>query len=196
VKGKKPHVKRLAKSLRKDQRRAGAGRARKGDVRATAGGNTRRTMGLERENIEVARLLGALRAEKIKFQLIGMSAALLQGVGGTTNDIDLWIDLPTRQYMRPVNIALGLGAQLVRNTVVELVDSTLINFVYEVTGLKKFSAEFKKAKLLNFHGEKIPVLPLESIQRSKQAIMRPKDALHLYLIAEALKLRAHSKGKK
>jgi hypothetical protein len=158
-------------------------------------------MGLERENVEVARLLGALRAEKIRFQLIGMSAALVQGVPGTTNDIDLWIDLPTRQYMRPVNIALSLGAQVVRNTVVELADSTLINFVYEVTGLKKFAAEFKKSKILNFHGEKIPVLPLESIQRSKQAIMRPKDALHLFLIAQTLDLEnrnksARRKGKK
>jgi hypothetical protein len=130
-----------------------------------------------------------------------MSAALVQGVSGTTNDIDLWIDLPTRQYMRPVNIAVSLGAQVVRNTVVELVDGTLINFVYEVTGLKKFASEFKKAKALIFHGERIPVLPLESIQRSKQAIMRPKDALHLFLIAEALELmkrkrRRRSKTKK
>jgi len=90
---------------------------------------------------------------------------------------------------------------LVRNTVVELIDGTLVNFVYEVTGLKKFSSEFKKSKVLNFHGEKIPVLPLESIQRSKRAIMRPKDALHLFLIEQTLELSernklARSKGKK
>jgi hypothetical protein len=95
--------------------------------------------------------------------------------------------------MRPVNIALSLGAQVVRNTVVELLDGTLINFVYEVTGLKKFASEFKKSKFVIFHGEKVPVLPLESIQRSKQAIMRPKDALHLYYIAQTLDLMKRKK---
>jgi hypothetical protein len=200
MKSRKSHVKRLGKSLPANQGRARVRRARKGVVRETSRGNTRRALGLERENVEVARLLGALRDEKIRFQLVGMSAALIQGVPGTTNDIDLWIDLPTRQYMRPVNIALGLGAQLVRNTVVELADGTLINFVYEVTGLKKFSLEFKNSKLVNFHGQKIPVLPLESIQKSKRAIMRPKDALHLFYIAQTLELmkrkKASSKGKK
>jgi hypothetical protein len=116
-----------------------------------------------------------------------MSAAVLQGVPVTTIDIDLWIDLSPRQYMRPVNIALEMGATLVRNTIVELKDGALVNFIYEVTGLKSFGAEIKKAKLLTFHGEKIPVLPLESIQKSKQATMRPKDQAHLLYIAQVLK---------
>jgi len=116
-----------------------------------------------------------------------MSAAVLQGVPVTTIDIDLWVDLPTRQYMRPVNVALAMGATLVRNTIVELKDGTLINFIYEVTGLNRFGAELKKAKLLTFHGETVPVLPLKSIQKSKQATMRPKDEAHLIYIAQALK---------
>jgi hypothetical protein len=123
-----------------------------------------------------------------------MSAALLQGVPVATIDIDLWIDLPTRQYMRPVNIALALGATLVRNTIVELKDGTLINFVYEVTGLKSFGTELRKAKRLDFHGKKIPVLPLESIQKSKQAIMRPKDVAHLLYIEQALKMQEANKS--
>jgi hypothetical protein len=141
--------------------------------------------------------MGALRAEKIRFQLIGMSAAVLQGVPVTTIDIDLWVDLPTRQYMRPVNIALAMGATLVRNTIVELKDGTLVNFIYEVTGLNRFGAELKKAKLLTFHGETVPVLPLESIQKSKQATMRPKDQAHLVYIAQALKAeQLNNRGKK
>ena len=116
-----------------------------------------------------------------------MAAAVLQGVPVTTMDIDSWIDLPKRQYMRSVNIALAMGATLVRNTIVELKDGTLINFVYEVTGLKWFSTEITRAILLNFHGQKIPVLSLESIQKSKQAIMRRKDVAHLVYIAQTLK---------
>lgn len=136
--------------------------------------------------------MGALRAEKIRFQLIGMSAAVLHGVPVMTLDIDIWLDLPRRQYVRVLNLARSLGATVVRNTVVELMDGTLINFIYEVTGLGKFSTELKKAKMMDFHGKKIPVMALESIRKSKQAIRRPKDLVHLEYIAqtvEALKTR-------
>ena len=51
-----------------------------------------------------------------------MSAAVLQGVPVVTHDVDLWMDLPSRQYMTPVNLAIRQGAIMVRNTVVELTD--------------------------------------------------------------------------
>ena len=95
-----------------------------------------------------------------------MSAAILQGVPGSTQDIDLWLDLSPRQYMRAMNLACSLGGQFVRNTVVELRDGTLVNFVYEVTGLGKFATEFHRAIMLSFHGQKVAVMPLESIQKS------------------------------
>lgn len=118
-----------------------------------------------------------------------MSAAILQGVPGSTQDIDLWLDLQPRQYMRVINLARSLGAQMIRNTVVELRDGTLVNFVYEVTGLRKFASEFRHAKMLLFHGRKVPVMPLERIRKSKEAIRRPKDLVHLEYIAELLRLK-------
>jgi len=42
--------------------------------------------------------MGALHEEKIRFQVIGMSAANLQGVPGSTVDVDLWLELPARDY--------------------------------------------------------------------------------------------------
>lgn len=133
--------------------------------------------------------MGALRAEKIRFQLIGMSAAVLQGVPVVTHDVDLWIDLPARQYMRVVNIALHQGANLVRNTVVELSDGMLVNFIYEVTGLGRFATELRKARKMTFHGCEIPVMPLESIRKSKAAVMREKDHAHIHSIDQALRLQ-------
>ena len=132
--------------------------------------------------------MGALSAEKIRFQLIGMSAAILQGVPTATFDVDLWIDLPARQYMRAVNVARSLGAKMVRNTIVELRDGMLVNFIFEVTGLKSFAMEFRKARKLNFHGLTISVMPLESIRKSKAATMRPKDEAHIHYIDETLRL--------
>jgi len=132
--------------------------------------------------------VGALRAEKIRFQLIGMSAAVLQGVPVTTIDVDFWLDLPARQYMRAVNVARSLGAKMVRNTIVELADGTLVNFIFVVTGLKSFAVEFRRARKMNFHGLTIPVMPLESIRKSKATVMRPKDEAHIHYIDETLRL--------
>jgi hypothetical protein len=38
------------------------------------------------------RLLQELLARKLRFMLVGMSAALIQGVRGSTEDIDLWFE--------------------------------------------------------------------------------------------------------
>lgn len=130
--------------------------------------------------------MGALSAERIRFQVIGMSAASLQGVPGATLHVDLWLDLSPRQYMRALNLAVREGAQVVRNTVVELADGTLVNFVYEVTGLPSFKSVFPKAKKLKWEGVEAAVLPLELIQKSKESIRRPKDLLHIELIKQRL----------
>jgi hypothetical protein len=186
---------RLAKSIRPNKTGARSRRKRKVAVRAKSGLDSRRAMAHERDLSPLARLMGALGAEKIRFQLIGMSAAVLQGAPVATIDVDFWLDLPARQYMRAVNVARSLGASMVRNTIVELSDGTLVNFIYEVTGLKSFSVEFRKVKRLGFHGMRIPVMPLESIRRSKAAVMRPKDHSHILYIDQTLRLlRANKKN--
>ena len=57
----------------------------------------------------LGRLLAALEEENIRFMLIGMSAAIVQGVLGTTVDVDFWLDLPSGPYMRVQNIARRTG---------------------------------------------------------------------------------------
>jgi hypothetical protein len=180
------NAKRLAKSASQAARHERFGRARKNPVRPVRGGDAGRALADERELSPLARLLGALRVEKIRFQVIGMTAANLQGVPGSTIDVDLWLDLPARQYIKALNLALKEGAQVVRNTVVELSDGTLVNFVYEVTGLPAFAGTFGKAKKLVWNGMEVAVLPLELIRQSKKAIRRPKDLLHIELIDQRL----------
>jgi hypothetical protein len=135
----------------------------------------------------LGRLLAALEQEEIRFILIGMAAAITQGVMGTTLDVDLWIDLPARSYMRVQNLASRLGATVAANTVVYLRDGTPVNFVYEVTGLGPFATELAKAIRLPFHGRVIPILPLQRIRKSKAAIGRDKDKLHIQQISEFLR---------
>jgi len=182
-------IKRLAKGVSQNKARTRSGRAREGALRTQSGRNAGRKVARKRSVSPLAGLVGALRAEKIRFQLIGMSAAVLQGVPVSTIDVDLWIDLPARQYMRAVNAAVCQGAKMVRNTVVELSNGLLVNFIYEVTGLDSFAAEFKKARHMRFHDCAIPVMPLESIRKSKASIMRDKDPAHIKYITETLRLK-------
>lgn len=82
---------------------------------------------------------------------------------------------------------------MVRNTVVELSDGMLVNFIYKVTGLGSFAVELKKARKMKFHGCEISVMPLESIRKSKAAVMRDKDPAHIQAIDQVLRLRRRTK---
>jgi len=89
-----------------------------------------------------------------------MSAAILQGCPATTLDTDLWIDLPPRQYMRVLRLCRSLGATIRANTVVDLSDGSLVNFLYRVDGLLGFGQEFRRARRLKWLGTTVAVLPL------------------------------------
>jgi len=115
-----------------------------------------------------------------------MSAALLQGVPATTLDADLWINLPERRYVRVLDVCQKLGATVLARTVVALNDDTLVNFLYRIDGLGGFEEELASAIELDWLGLKVPVLPLESIIKSKRAVARPKDIAHLPLLEQTL----------
>ena len=118
-----------------------------------------------------------------------MSGAILQGVPATPLATDLWIDLPSRQYIRILNICRTLGGRIRANTVVDLSDESTVNFVYEVHGLKSFHQEYGRAKRINWLGTKVSVLPLERIYASKQFVGRPKDIAHLPLLKQIMDLQ-------
>ncbi|HKS36059.1 MAG TPA: hypothetical protein VJW76_02645 [Verrucomicrobiae bacterium] len=153
-------------------------------------------MGTRRKLHPVARLLEALEAEDIRFMLIGMSAAIVQGVMETTLDIDLWVDLPARQYMRVQNIARNAGAIMGANTVAYVEDGTPVNFVFAVSGLGTFAKECQHTKRFEFRGKRIPVLKLERILKSKEAIRRDKDLAHIVHIRNLLRCRRALKRKR
>ena len=118
-----------------------------------------------------------------------MSGAILQGVPATTLDTDIWIDLPSRQYMRVVNLCLRHGAKMRANTVVDLADGSTVNFLYEVHGLRRFRYEYQRAKKVSWLGAEVAVLPLERIYASKKFVGRPKDLAHLPLLEQTMKLQ-------
>src|SRR5690242_13589883 len=100
-------------------------------LRQKSGRHSRSTMADASRFSPLNRFIDALCAEKTRFIVVGMTSAILQGTPATTLDIDLWIDLPSRQYMRMINLARSLGAEMVANTVVVLPGNLTVNFIYE-----------------------------------------------------------------
>lgn len=148
------------------------------------------------ESHPIVQLLSALEAEGIRYMLVGMSAANLQGILVSTVDVDVWVGLPARQYMRVLNLCRRLGATVRSHNKVFLSDDMPVDFIYEVSGLPPFAREYRRALRLPFHGLTIPVLPLERIRLSKEAAGRDKDALHILLINKALKLKNDTEPKR
>ncbi len=146
-------------------------------------------MASSRKLSPLARLIYALQQKGVRFQIAGMSAAILQGVPATTLDTDIWVDVPERSYMKLLKLCRSLGAKTLAPTAIALSDDTLVNFLYRVNGLRSFETELKKAVRLKWFGMKVDVLPLESILKSKKFIRRPKDLAHLPLLQKVLELK-------
>ena len=173
--------------------RARPKRRRKVPVRPQPGRHAGRAVAVARELSPLTRLIEALEAEKVRFIVIGMTAGVLQGTPVTTFDVDLWMDLPSRQYIKVMNLALKVGAQMVANTVAVLPGDLPINFVYSVAGLNSFESEYRKARKLKWMGRRVAVLPLERIYASKKCVGRPKDLAHLPLLEQTIRLQRHLK---
>lgn len=122
-----------------------------------------------------------------------MTAAALQGAMASTLDTDVWIDLPTRQYLITHSICREQGGEVLAKTVIALTDGLIVNFLYQIDGLGSFENEYPKAKKLLWNRMRVSVLPLESIIQSKKHIRRPKDLAHLPLLEKALKAQRKPK---
>src|SRR5438046_1151070 len=139
---------RLAKGLSQTQRDARNERARKNPTRPKSRRNAGRAMAGARKLSPLARLVQSLGEEGIRFQMVGMSAAILQGVPATTTDTDIWVDLPERQYIRLPNLVVKQGGAPMVRTMYGLSDGSLVNFIFSMTGLKKFGDEYTRSREL------------------------------------------------
>jgi hypothetical protein len=178
---------RLAKGVSKAGRNARSDSEGKGSAGARAGRYTDGAVADARRQSPLARLIQSLGQEKIRFQIVGMTAAVYQGVMLNTMDTDIWVDLPTRQYVRLWNIIRSQGGSALSQTLYVLADGKVVNFLFAVTGLRKFAAEYQNALAVRLEGMPVKVLPLARILKSKKAIMRDKDVAHIPHIERVLK---------
>lgn len=128
--------------------------------------------------------------------MVGMTAAVYQGVMLNTMDTDLWVDLPTRQYIRLWNIIHAQGGSALSPTLYVLEDGKVVNFLFEVTGLRSFETEYRHAHTFRMEGQPVRVLPLERVLQSKRTVLRDKDVAHIPHLERVLKARRTLGGRK
>jgi hypothetical protein len=196
IKGRARNVEELAKDLSKTPSHARLNARRKGSVGSGASGDASGTVGDARSIPPLVRLIQSLGEEKIRFQSVGMTAAILQGMILTTLGVDIWVDLPSRQDMRLAKICLSQGETALSPVLYALSDGRLVNFLFEVNGLGPFRAEYKKAINSKIGLQPVKILPLESILKSKKAIMRDKDGTHIFHIERVLQARKRTGTRK
>ena len=124
------------------------------------------------------RLLESLLRHKIRFMVVGLSAAALQGAPVVTEDIDLWFDnLSDPKLMQAL---VKVGAAYIppfgyNPPMLGGAGSEPFDVVIRMNGLGEFADEWKRALEIKVGKLKLKVLPLERILASKQAANRPKD---------------------
>jgi predicted nucleotidyltransferase len=143
-------------------------------------------------------LLEALNALGVRYLIVGMGAALLEGAPGTTQDIDLWFGQIDAEHLREAAgragglYTPGFGAQppAIGGEGLDRVDVVLT-----ASGLDSFEREFIGASDYELDGVPVKVLPLERVIVSKKAAKRLKDTAQIPMLEAALAARnARQKG--
>ncbi len=137
-------------------------------------------------------LLQALDALGVRFLVVGMGAAVIEGAPGTTQDLDLWFGRIDEAQLREAaqraggfyTAGLGTQAPAVGGTGLDRLD-----IVLTAHGLDSFDEEYARAHEYDLDGTRVKVLPLERVVVSKRAARRPKDLAQIPLLEAALAAR-------
>lgn len=136
------------------------------------------------------RFLRELVRAKVDFMVVGLSAAALQGAAVVTQDIDLWFrDPEDNRIKKALNKVGGKYLPSMGDNPPVFVGDTVefFDIVLRMHGLGEFEEEKKGAIKVAVGIFKVPVLPLDRVIRSKQALGRPKDLLYLSVLADTQK---------
>ena len=135
------------------------------------------------------RFLRALLRRKVRFMVVGLSAAALQGAPVVTQDVDLWFedlsDPRIAEALREVDAAYVppsiLNPPMFAGGGVELFD-----IVLTMHGLGTFSKEIRNCVEVALGRHRLKVLQMDRILTSKRAANRPKDRLVIPVLEDSL----------
>lgn len=136
-------------------------------------------------------LLEALNRHGVRFLIVGLSAAVIQGANSSTRDIDLWFaDTSDPRLGEAIREAKGIWISGTFGTRPPQIGGDVIgdrlDVVTHMHGLRPFEDEYANAIEVRIDGIPLRVLPLERILVSKRASGRPKDLAALPALEEAL----------
>ena len=136
-------------------------------------------------------LFEALDRQGVRFMLVGLSAAVLQGSNTATRDIDIWFeDTSDPRIGHAVAEAGGIWVsesfgmrppQIGGDALGDRVD--VVNHMH---GLGKFADEIANSVVVDVDGLRLRVLELDRIITSKRATGRKKDLAVIPALEEAL----------
>lgn len=131
-----------------------------------------------------------LEARGVRFLVIGMTAAVLQGARGVTEDIDLWFErLDDPRIGEAARAAGGFyvsGSFGMRPPALGGALGERFDVVTHVHGADSFEAERGRAIALELEGVVLPIMPLARVLASKRASGRPKDLAQIPALEEAI----------
>jgi hypothetical protein len=135
------------------------------------------------------RLLLILLKRKVRFMVVGLSAATLQGAPVVTQDVNLWFEnvgeLKISRALQEVGAAYvppsNFNPPMLAGAGAELLD-----IVIRMDGLGIFADELKNCVDIPLGRQKLKVLSLGRILTSKIAANRPKDKLTIPVLRDAL----------
>ncbi|HEV8248314.1 MAG TPA: hypothetical protein VGP93_21205 [Polyangiaceae bacterium] len=137
------------------------------------------------------RFFTALEELGVRYLIVGLGAAVLQGADTVTADIDLWledrsdprIDTAARRaggVWIPGHFGMAppmLGGEKLGDR---------LDVVLTLSGLDDFETEYARAQTIEVDGVPMRLLPLERIIHSKRSANRPKDRAVLPALEAAL----------
>jgi hypothetical protein len=135
------------------------------------------------------RFLRALLRRKVRFMVVGLSAAAMQGAPVVTQDVDLWFedlsDPSIRKALKEVDAAYVapsvLNPPMFAGGGVELFD-----IVLTMHGLGSFAEELQNCVDVALGRHKLKILRVDRILASKRAANRAKDRLVIPVLEDSL----------
>jgi hypothetical protein len=139
------------------------------------------------------KFLRALDALGVRFMLVGMSAALLQGARGATDDLDLWFEnLSDPRIAQAAERAGGIYISGTFGLRPPQIGGDALGDRFDVVthldGLGSFADEWKNTRVVDLEGLAIRALLLSRIALSKRTAGRPKDLAQIPALEEAMAL--------
>lgn len=133
------------------------------------------------------RFLRGLTELGVRFMVVGMGAAVLQGADRGTEDIDLWFSSLSDQGIgEAARRAGGVFAWRASPPMISGRDLDDIDIVWRCDGLGSFEDEYASAVDVELSGIKLKALSLDRVIASKEAAARPKDKAALPSLRAAL----------